>query len=212
LGIVARGSYTAPWINGTLEGRRNYQNQSTAFLNLNTGLVLGGGRASLHNVVEESGLQAHLQSVRDVPIAIQVNQRTRRTVRAGRSAFVPLQSYAIYDIGIQPSTPEDLAYSQETERFIVYPGNVIRLDRSIQPVLILVGQLVDGDGGILPAALMRTTEVLGRTDQDGYFQIDVVLGETVRVTQSNGETCRFAITEVMVSPEPYTNLGKVTCN
>ena len=108
--------------------------------------------------------------------------------------------------------PEDLAYSQETERFIVYPGNVIRLDRSIQPVLILVGQLVDGDGGILPAALMRTTEVLGRTDQEGYFQIDVVLGETVRVTQSNGETYRFAITEVMVSPEPYTNLGKVTCN
>ena len=212
LGLFARGTYTAPWIGATLEGRRNYQNQSTALLNANTGLVIGGGRVSLHNTREESGLQAYLNSVRDVPVAIQVDQRTRRTVKAGHAAFVPLRSYAIHDVGIQPSTTEDLAYDQGTERFIVYPGNVMRLDRSVQPVVIVVGQLIDTDGTRLAGALLRTTETIGRTDQDGFFQIDVVIGQTVRATSPNGEICRFDVQPDIESDQAYANLGPVICN
>lgn len=212
VGAFARGTYTAPWISATMEGRRNYQNQSTALLNVNTGMVLGGGRISLHNTTEESGLHAHLSSVRDVPIAIVVNQQTRRTVPSDQSAFVPLQSYAIYDVGIQPSTAEDLAYEQQTERLIAYPGNVMRLDRSVQPVMIIVGQLINTKGVLVTEALLRTTETLGRTDEEGFFQIDIVIGETVRVSQSNGEVCRFVISEVTETAEPYVNLGQVTCN
>lgn len=123
-----------------------------------------------------------------------------------------VRTYAIYDVGIQPSTTEDLAYDQGTERFIVYPGIVMRLDRSVQPVVIVVGQLIDADGKSLPGALLRMTETVGRTNQDGYFQIDAIIGQTIRATRANGEICRFEIPNDMDSDQAYADLGLVNCD
>ena len=212
LGVFARGAFSAPSVSIDLEGRRNYQNQTSALLNVNTGLALGGGGVSFTSSTEESGLRAHLRGAHDVPVSVQVDHRTRTEANAGQSAFIPLRAYALYDVGIQPGTTDNLAYDQATERLIAYPGNIVQITRSVQPVMIVIGRLVDAEGMALGNTLLRATEGLGVTDPDGYFQIDIAIGETVRATKRGGEVCTFEIPDTIDQTAPYVDLGTVTCN
>ena len=212
LGVFARGKLTTPWIRGDIEGRHKYQNQTSALLNFSTGLVLGGGGLFFSDSSKDSGLSIHLSGIEEVPISVQVDHQTRLTTRAGESGFIPIQSYALYDVGIQPSTSEDLAYDQSTERLVAYPGNVLHIRRAVQPVLIVVGRLVDGQGLAKTSLTLRTTEILGQTDPDGFFQIDVAIGQTVRATGSGDEICAFSIPSDIEPTAPYIDLGETVCD
>lgn len=212
LGVFARGKLTTPWIRGDIEGRRKYQNQTSALLNFSTGLVLGGGGLFFSDSAEESGLSIHLSGTQKVPVSVQVDRQTRLTTRAGEEGYVPIRSYALYDVGIQPSTPDDLAYDQSTERLVAYPGNVLNIRRSIQPVLIVVGRLVDAQGSAKSGLTLRASEVLGQTDSDGFFQIDVAIGQTVRATVSGNEICAFSIPSDVEPTAPYIDLGETVCD
>jgi hypothetical protein len=143
---------------------------------------------------------------------VQVDRQTRLTTRAGEEGYVPIRSYALYDVGIQPSTPDDLAYDQSTERLVAYPGNVLNIRRSIQPVLIVVGRLVDAQGSAKSGLTLRASEVLGQTDSDGFFQIDVAIGQTVRATVSGNEICAFSIPSDVEPTAPYIDLGETVCD
>ena len=147
-----------------------------------------------------------------MPVSVQVDHQTRLITHAGKGGYIPIQSYALYDIGIQPSTPDDLAYDQSTERLIAYPGNVLNIKRTVQPVLIVVGRLVDREGLAISGLALRTTEDLGQTDPDGFYQIDVAIGQLVRAIQHGSEICAFTISSDVEPAAPYLDLGETVCD
>lgn len=212
LGGFARGKLATPWFRGDVEGRHKYQNQTSALLNFSTGLALGGGGLFFSDSAEESGLTVQLRGIQNMPVSVQVDHQTRLITHAGKGGYIPIQSYALYDIGIQPSTPDDLAYDQSTERLIAYPGNVLNIKRTVQPVLIVVGRLVDREGLAISGLALRTTEDLGQTDPDGFYQIDVAIGQLVRAIQHGSEICAFTISSDVEPAAPYLDLGETVCD
>lgn len=210
-GMRIGGSYRAPWVNARVDGRNNYQNQNTVLLGLSSGLIVDQDGVSISDRSSDAGVRVSVDGVRDAQVAVLVNGVTRAVTQTGQSTFVPLQAYAIADIAIQPSVAEDLAYDQSTDRFVVYPGNVMRVRRSVRRVTIFVGRLVLSDGTVLANATIRTGDAVSRTDSGGYFQIDGTIGQTLTVESSDGATCEVTIPDHAPTDSAFVDLGQLEC-
>ena len=205
------GRYRAPWVDASVDGRYNFQNQNTVLLGLSSGLVANEGGVSLTDRRSETGVRVSVEGPKQVPVSVLVNGAPRAVSETGRSGFVPLETYAIADIAIQPTRAQDLAYAQTADRFVTYPGNVMSVKRAVRRVTILVGQLLDVNGEPVANAVIKTEGLVSRTDTDGYFQIDAVVGQTLSAESRDGSICQATIPEHPPTERAFVDLGKLAC-
>lgn len=194
LGLRAGLDYDAPWLDARLDAREDYQNQSSLQIEARSGLAIGASGPSVTATRYESGVQMQVNGPPGNSVGVQVDRRTASVARSGGHGFAPLRSFDIHDVGIQPERTADLTYDQSTDRLVAYPGNIIQLSRTVRPVTIIIGQLVNADDAPVADALLRLEEdYVGRTDADGYFQIDAAPGDALTVRLSDTETCDLSI-------------------
>ncbi|MEL6415643.1 MAG: TcfC E-set like domain-containing protein [Pseudomonadota bacterium] len=212
LGARAGINYSSPRLSATLDGRRDYQNQNTALIDVRSGLVFGGQGISFVSTREESGAQVSVNGPPGSPVGVQVDRRTRSVAKSGGHAFVPLRGFSIYDVGIQPERTRNLDYEQHTDRLVAYPGNVIGLARKVRPITIIFARLVDGTGTPIPDAFLELGgAILGTTGPDGYFQIDASPGDSITARKSVDESCEVVLPPNSNPTDVYIDAGTLTC-
>ncbi len=210
-GLRAGFHYRGDQVDARVDARRTYQNQNSVSMDLHSGVTLGRGGVSWTARQEESGVQVVLSQPSPVPMALQVGGQSRAVLKAGQSGFLPLRPFEIYDVGIQPLSASNIAYDQGEQRLIAYPGNVIRLDRKVRPIEIYVGRLVNGRGEPVSHAVLTGDGVIGRTDAQGYFQIDGAAGDVLAAARSEGTACSFVLPATKTPGAIYVNSGTVRC-
>ena len=204
--------YSSPWLNASVDGRHNYQNQNTALLDLRSGLVFGGRGVSLVSTREEAGAQMSVNGPPGHPVGVQVDHRTRAAAKSGSHAFLPLRGFSIYDVGIQPERTRNLDYDQHTDRLVTYPGNVIQLARSVRPITIIFARLVDAEGTAIPGAFLELDgTTLGTTGPNGFFQIDASPGDQIIARRSVDESCAVKLPASSNPSDAYLDAGSLTC-
>lgn len=212
LGARAGFNFSAPWIEARVDGRRNYQNQDTALIDLRSGFAVGGAGFSVAATRYESGVQMSVKGPEGNPVSVQVDRRSSATAESGKSAFVPLAGFSMYDVGIQPAKTRDVAYEQFTDRLIVYPGNIIQLARSVRPVTIIIGRLVHEDGTPVADAILQYDGTIGSTGADGYFQADGSPGDLVTARMAGHRSCEFTVPDQDGPVEIYFEVGELVCS
>ncbi|GAB5454042.1 MAG: fimbrial outer membrane usher protein TcfC [Henriciella sp.] len=212
LGARASVNYSSPRLHARLDGRRAYQNQNTALLDMRSGLVFASNGVSFVSTREESGAHVSVKGPVGHSVGVQVDHQTRSVAKSSGHAFVPLKSFSIYDVGIQPERTRNLDYEQHTDRLVAYPGNVIQLVRSVRPITIIVGRLIDKEDAAISSAFLDVQgNTLGMTDRDGYFQIDASPGDTLIARQSAEESCEVILPSYSDPSDVYFDAGSLTC-
>ncbi|MEO0606997.1 MAG: TcfC E-set like domain-containing protein, partial [Pseudomonadota bacterium] len=221
LGAQIGLSLSTPAVEARVEGRYQFQNQTTALMDLRSGFALSPGGVSLTASTRESGAMVKLNGAAGGPVYLRENGQTRAMTRAvterGGRGYLPLEPFTIADIGIQPARAQDVTYDQSTERFIVYPGNIMQTERSLREVRIIVGQLSDLNGKAHANAVLTHQGIsLGRTDAEGFFQIDASPGDRIIARLPNDETCRFILLEGKPpagrdEAPPFVQIGQQPC-
>ncbi|MEL6861347.1 MAG: TcfC E-set like domain-containing protein [Pseudomonadota bacterium] len=203
--------YRSDQVDARLDARRTYQTQNSVSLDMQSGLAIGSGGLSWTATTEESGAQVVLSQPSPDPIALQVGGQTRTIHKAGRTGFVPLRPFEIYDVGIQPLSASDIVYDQSKARVVAYPGNVIRVPRTVRPIKIYVGRLVDARGAPMADTVLKGDDVTGRTDEQGYFQIDGAGGDVLSAILSEDTACAFVLPMIVRAEAVYVNAGDLLC-
>ena len=138
-----------------------------------------------------------------------VDDVVRATVGSGASRLIFLPPYEAYDVRIRPRRAQMSSYDGASRKVTLYPGNVVKLDWNTTPLVVLFGRAIRADGMPVSNGDISGSHSIGRTDEDGYFQIEAKQGETIMV---NGQQdCRMAApTKSPVNG--YVSAGEITCD
>ena len=71
----------------------------------------------------------------------------------------------------------------------LYPGNVSELEWNVTPLFILFGRAIATDGRRLANADIIGAHGIGRTDGEGYFQIETNSDDQLRLSDPAGPIC-----------------------
>ena len=145
------------------------------------------------------------------PVALRVGGQMRGILDQRRMGFLPVRPFAIYDVSIQPRVASNIIYDQSEDRVIAYPGNVIAVQRSVRPIEIFVGRLVDAAGRPISDAVLTGEDSISRTDAAGYFQDDGATGDALTAVRSDGASCGFVLPAPPNPGAVYVNAGELVC-
>ena len=164
-------------------------------------VTIDGGIAS-----NGSGLALGGQSMNDAAVMVSVtggepgqqfevlvDNVRRGTVENGENLTLFLPPYEQYDVRLRPLGSQVSSFDASARRLALYPGNVARLDWEVTPLFILFARAVGPDGKPVADADIVGAHGIGRTDGEGYFQIETKSGDELRVTALNGDTCAMTV-------------------
>ncbi|HYC94602.1 MAG TPA: CS1-pili formation C-terminal domain-containing protein [Sphingomicrobium sp.] len=117
----------------------------------------------------------------------------RGTIAGGRQLLLFLPPYRSYEVRIRPTGGQVAAFDTAPKTVTLYPGNVSRVGWTVTPLFILFGRAVGPDGKPLAHADVSGSNGIGRTDADGYFQIETRSGDRLEMTGEDGNSCSVAI-------------------
>ena len=152
--------------NGSNELSGNF---STGFIgNYNSQSV---GNSKNHN----SGVRVYIkgEEFQQATFDIYVDNIVKATVQSGKSVFVPLPPYESYKINIQATGNELVTVTNKEYKETLYPGNVVDLEWEATSIVVVIGQIKNGNGEVLADALISNAQGLALTDENGYFQAEL---------------------------------------
>jgi hypothetical protein len=104
-----------------------------------------------------------------------------------------LQPYETYELRLRPLGAQIASFDTAPKRVTLYPGNVAKLDWTVTPLFILFGRAVDGNGTPVANADISGSHGIGRTDAEGYFQIETKSGDELKLTGEAGISCSMGV-------------------
>ena len=179
---------------------------------LDGGIVMAGGRVAL--AAREMNDTAIIVSASGgepgQTFDILVDEVARATVANGERAALFLQPYQRYEVRLRPQGGLIASFDTAPKRVTLFPGSVARLDWTFKPLFILFGRAVDPRGRPVADAEISWPDGIGRTDPDGYFQIETSGGSKLQLSARNGSSCAVAVGTARPS-NGYHSVGDVTC-
>ena len=122
-----------------------------------------------------------------------VNEVVRGTVADGGRLVLFLQPYQAYDVRVRSRDSQVSGFDATPRTATLYPGNVAELDWNVTPLFILFGRAVAVDGKPVANAEISGSHGVGRTDGDGYFQIETNREDQLRLSRKTGSICTIAV-------------------
>ena len=188
------------------EGSTQYAASIDGGIALGSGSLVFAGRDVSDSAVAVSATGAN----KDQRFDVLVNDGVRATVGATKTALIFLQPYESYKVRLRP-LGEGLSSFDVSDRDVVtHPGRVTNLNWSIASTFVLFGRAVTSGGVPLSNADVSGDHGIGRTDEQGYFQIEVRKGDAIRLVAADRSECRIAA----VSGQPdhsFLAAGDLTC-
>lgn len=215
LGDTAGASLTLdhPWYQAglssdvNLDATTSENTSSVAFFNAHIGadrhgVALGGSDFAQAGVIVD--VQGQPKGAR---FDIIVNNIKASTGSIGERQFIGLQPFENYEVRFRPHTVLSNGVDKESFKFTLYPGGVQRIEILAQQKVLLIATLVNQFGETVENALIDYGANPILIEEGGFFQGEVVPGETVLVKPSVGPECEFVVPdadgeEVLVLDEP----------
>jgi hypothetical protein len=122
-----------------------------------------------------------------------VDEVARGTIAAGDRVMLFLKPYQSYEVRIRPRGAGIAAFDAAPRKITLYPGNVSRLDWDVTPLFILFGRAMGTEGRPLAHADISGTHGIGRTDGEGYFQIETNGRDQLRIATRDGPSCLMTV-------------------
>jgi len=139
-----------------------------------------------------------------------VDEVARGTIVNGKRLVLFLQPYQVYDVRLRPRGTQISSFDTAPRSVTLYPGNVSEVAWDVTPLFILFGRAIGTDGRPIAYADVTGSHGIGRTDSDGYFQIETNKDDELRLTQGNGGHCKLSIG--LVKPvQGLVSAGDVKC-
>ncbi|HEY0628208.1 MAG TPA: CS1-pili formation C-terminal domain-containing protein [Sphingomicrobium sp.] len=139
-----------------------------------------------------------------------VDEVARGTVTADERLVLFLQPYHQYDVHLRPRGAQLASFDTAPRSVTLYPGNVSKLDWKVAPLFILFGRAVGTDGQGLADADIVGPHGIGRTDGEGYFQIETNSGEQLQLKRGDGATCVLTVPQA-TPVHGLVSAGDVIC-
>lgn len=182
-------------------------------LGFQTTMALGGGKLTFVGKTPNDSMVMIKVNGREKNdrFEVLVNDMAEGTVRSGGSLSVALTPYRQYNVRIRPIGGELLHYDGAARRIGLYPGNVARLDWSVNRLVAMFGRLAFADGRPVVGANIRAESGIGQTDDSGFFQIEAAEGAELAVALGDGRSCRVQ-PPASGRGEAFVKLGTMICD
>lgn len=122
-----------------------------------------------------------------------VDEVARGAISSGDRTMLFLKPYQVYDVRLRPRGAGISAFDAGPRKVTLYPGNVARLHWDVTPLFILFGRALGADGRPLVHADVSGKHGIGRTDGEGYFQIETNGKDQLRLAGRDGRGCQMAV-------------------
>jgi hypothetical protein len=99
----------------------------------------------------------------------------------------------MYDVRLRPVGGQIAGFDSSARAVTLYPGNLSRLEWEITPLFILFGRAIDAQSMPLADADLIGPHGIGRTDGQGYFQIEASSKDELRMTGRDAPGCTISI-------------------
>jgi hypothetical protein len=139
-----------------------------------------------------------------------VDDVTRGTVMGGGRLTMFLEPYELYDVRLRPLGAQVAAFDTAAKEVALYPGNVVKLVWKVTPLFVLFGRAVGADGAPVADADVSGSHGIGRTDGQGYFQIETNSGDELRLSRGNGTSCSMKV-EASRTIDGLVSAGDMLC-
>lgn len=204
IGRNVDGAYTranaylrSPNFNGRADVLHQFGGRDTTQFaaTLDTGIVASeGGIGIAGKEMNDTGVMVSVEGGEaNQAFEVLVNEVVRGTVENGSRLVLFLQPYKAYDVRLRPRDSQIAGFDPTPRTVTLYPGNVATLGWKVTPLFILFGRAIALDGEPLPSAEIVGSHGVGRTDEDGYFQIETNRGDRLRLSRQTGPVCTIAV-------------------
>ena len=139
-----------------------------------------------------------------------VDEVARGTVGADRTTRVFLQPYRSYHIRLRPLGAQAASFDTAARQVTLYPGSVATLHWDVTPLFVLFGQAIDGLGRPVANAEIKGAFGIGRSDGEGYFQIETRSGDVLGFEPASAPACAVTVGKAR-QRDGYVSGGKVQC-
>ncbi|MFK7889140.1 MAG: TcfC E-set like domain-containing protein [Gammaproteobacteria bacterium] len=123
-----------------------------------------------------------------------VDDQRVATTRGRARTVIALMPYATYDIRVVPRGDTMAQISETAHTVTLYPGNVHSLDFNSRTVTVVVGQATWENGEpVANARFDYDADAAQRTDDQGWFQIELESLAPLTLSTADGRRCRLPI-------------------
>lgn len=159
------------------------------------GLVLAGNAVGLAGrEMNDTAVVAEIHGTGpDRTFELLVDDVRRGTVAQGKRLVLFLPPYETYDVRLRPLGAQAASFDTAPRSVTLYPGNVSKLDWTITPLFVLFGRAVGADGAPVAHADVSGAHGIGRTDAEGYFQIETNSGDELTLSGGAGRGCSITV-------------------
>jgi outer membrane usher protein FimD/PapC len=139
-----------------------------------------------------------------------VDEVVRGTVRAGGEVALFMQPYQQYDIRLRPTGAQIASFDTSPKSVTLYPGNVAGLNWKVTPLFVLFGRAIGPDRRPIAEAEINGSFGLGRTDANGYFQVETREGDRLAFSSGAGRQCHVTVARAS-QLNGYVSAGDLMC-
>jgi outer membrane usher protein FimD/PapC len=168
--------------------------------------VAWGGRE-----ITDSGVIVSVDgAASDGTFEVLVDDAPKGQLGAGGRLPIFLTPYREYSVRIRPVSGPGLAFDSSPRRVSLYPGNVEPLVWQVERVFTAFGRAVHPDGSPAANAEVSSPRGIGRTDAQGFFQIDTGVDDVATLRWGGQQECSIKLTSDRPKAD-YVSLGTVIC-
>lgn len=181
-----RGRADVQWLDGPDGGGISYSANARFGLTTDHGRIAMGGRQG-----DSAAVVIQVDGDRDDHYRVLVDGQRVADARGGERTLVSLPPYARYQVRIVPEGASMVSVDETARDVVLYPGNVTTLDFRARRVYVLVGQAIDAQGKPVTNAPIDLPGRFARTDEDGWFQVEVESLTPLRLTPPTAPACEL---------------------
>lgn len=134
-----------------------------------------------------------------------VDDQANATITGPSDLILTLPTYRQYKVRLRPKSTGLTAVDTAERMVSLFPGNVVELQWDIEPMVLVFGRLIGPDGSALADASYRWERGEGRTDREGFFQLEIARPAMLTVVDGRG-----AVYSVEISvPQEATDFADV---
>jgi hypothetical protein len=115
-----------------------------------------------------------------------IDEVVRGSVSTGSSVALYLEPYETYQIRLRSQDSQAASFQTGPREVTLFPGNAVKLHWEVTPLVVLFGRAVDPNGKPIALADIRGLHGIGRSDADGYFQIEANRQDTLQLRSRTG--------------------------
>lgn len=180
-------------------------------LTLQSGAAIVAGKAGFtgKGMTESAVIVSVDTPVRDADFDLLVDGQVRARLHGRTSTTIFLEPYREYSVRLRPASAANLHLDLDHRRLALYPGSVHQLRWQTEDRVTVFGQAVLANGEVLSNAEITSTAGIGRTDDNGYFQIETSQQDLLKFRRGN-VACEVRLPGIERSAD-YARVGRLTC-